>query len=235
MNSLEVRNVSVAYDGLTALNAVNLTVPPKGMVCVLGANGAGKSSLLKAVCGIVPVSGGSISFGAKDITRMPVYQAAVTGISLSPEGRRLFPALSVEDNLKVGALRTPRIDAEKCLHQVFALFPRLRERMKQQAGSLSGGEQQMCAIGRALMANPKLLLLDEPSLGLAPKVIVEVGEAIREINRLGTSILLVEQNAGLALKIADYAYVFEAGQVVLEGDSAALRSDPHVQSIYLGG
>jgi len=233
-NALTVEGLTVAYGGLVAVQGVNLRVPSGATVCLVGSNGAGKSSLLNAIIGVVPKRGGRVAFGGRDVSAMPAHDAAGHGISLSPEGRRLFPALTVRENLRVGGIRTPKREAADCLARVLKLFPRLRERLDQHAGSLSGGEQQMCALGRALMTNPRLLLLDEPSLGLAPKVIVEMAQAIREISRTGTSVLLVEQNAGLALKLSSYGYVLESGRVVHEGASADLLSDPTIQSIYLG-
>jgi branched-chain amino acid transport system ATP-binding protein len=234
MNSLEVHGLTVAYGGLVAVDSVSLCVQSGTTVAIIGSNGAGKSSLLNSIVGIVPKSGGRVLFEGKDVTTMPAYDAPAAGISLSPEGRRLFPELTILENLKVGAMRTEKARAKRCLDRVLTLFPRLRERLSQQAGTLSGGEQQMCALGRALMTDPRLLMLDEPSLGLAPKVIVEVATAIRDISRGGTGVLLVEQNAVLALNLSSYGYVFESGKIVREGASSALLADTNVQSIYLG-
>lgn len=235
MNTLELDEVTVAYGSVIALREVSLAVPRGGIVCILGANGAGKSTLLKAVAGLVPLAGGCIRHEGEDISGMPAYEAVTRGIMLCPEGRRLFPEMSVLDNLRMGAYRlTSRREFYERLQRVYALFPPLQERAAQMAGSLSGGEQQMAAIGRALMGSPRTLMLDEPSLGLAPRVITEVARVIGEINRAGITVVLVEQNAKLALRLAEYGYVLESGRVALAGPSATLLADPYVKAIYLG-
>lgn len=235
MNTLELDEVTVAYGSVIALREVSLAVPRGGIVCILGANGAGKSTLLKAVAGLVPLAGGRIRHEGEDISGMPAYEAVTRGIMLCPEGRRLFPEMSVLDNLRMGAYRlTSRREFSERLQRVYALFPRLQERAAQIAGSLSGGEQQMAAIGRALMGSPRTLMLDEPSLGLAPRVITEVARVIGEINRAGITVVLVEQNAKLALRLAEFGYVLESGRVALKGPSGTLLDDPYVKAIYLG-
>lgn len=235
MSILELDGVTVAYGSVIALRDVSLVVPEGGIVCILGANGAGKSTLLKAVAGLVPLAGGRIRHNGEDISGMPAYEAVTRGIMLCPEGRRLFPLMSVLDNLRMGAYRLrSRAELARRLDRVFALFPRLGERRQQIAGSLSGGEQQMAAIGRALMAAPRLLMFDEPSLGLAPRIIAEVARIVGEISRAGITVVLVEQNARLALRLSEYGYVLESGRIALKGDSRTLLDDPYVKAIYLG-
>lgn len=235
MSSLELRQLSVAYGGVVAVDGISFSVRSGSIVCILGANGAGKSSLLKSIVGTVRASGGQILVNGEDVTAMPAYDAVTRGITLCPEGRRLFPSMSVLDNLRMGAyLLRARDEFEARLDRVFTLFPRLRERAAQMAGSLSGGEQQMASIGRALMSAPRLLLLDEPSLGLAPKIIAEVASIITEINRSGITVVLVEQNAKLALRLSEYGYVLESGRLALEGSSQLLLDNPYVKGIYLG-
>jgi branched-chain amino acid transport system ATP-binding protein len=235
MSSLEINDVRIAYGAVEALRGVTLNIPAGTIVSLLGANGAGKSSLLNAIVGLVRKQKGSVIWQGDDITGIAAHEAIRHGITLSPEARRLFPGLTVLENLRVGAysLKNKGVMQEN-LEYVLTLFPKLKERAWQAAGTLSGGEQQMCAIGRALMVRPRLLLLDEPSLGLAPKIISEVARAIREINRSGTTVLLVEQNANLALRLSETAYVLENGRVALSGASKDLLADSHVQSIYLG-
>jgi branched-chain amino acid transport system ATP-binding protein len=235
MSSLEVNDVTIAYGAIQAVRNVSLHVASGAMACLLGANGAGKSSLLNAIVGLVPKKSGRVTWDGRDITHITSYQVVSHGIALSPEGRRLFPGLTVLENLRIGAYRNRNnSEIEDSIARVFALFPRLRERGGQAAGTLSGGEQQMCAIGRALMSRPRLLLLDEPSLGLAPKVVNEVARAVLEINKNGTTVLLVEQNANLALRISQTAYVLETGRVALQGNSRDLLENEYVRSIYLG-
>src|SRR3974390_595170 len=203
MSSLEINGVTIAYGAIQAVQNVSIRVPDGSIACLRGANGAGKSSLLNAIVGLVPKKSGQVIWDGNDVTRITSHQAVSYGIALSPEGRRLFPGLTVLENLRIGAYRNRNnAEVDNSISQVFALFPRLQERAAQAAGTLSGGEQQMCAIGRALMSRPRLLLLDEPSLGLAPKVVNEVARAVQEINRNGTTVLLVEQNANLALRIS---------------------------------
>lgn len=235
MSSLELRELKVAYGGVVAVDGVSLSIRSGAIACILGANGAGKSSLLKSIVGLVRARAGQIMLDGEDITAMPPYDAVTRGITLCPEGRRLFPSMSVLDNLRMGAyLLDSRREFADRLDRVFALFPRLRERASQMAGSLSGGEQQMASIGRALMSGPRVLLFDEPSLGLAPKIIAEVAHIITEINRSGITVVLVEQNAKLALRLSEYGYVLESGRVALEGSSEFLLGNPYVKGIYLG-
>jgi branched-chain amino acid transport system ATP-binding protein len=235
MSSLEVQDVTIAYGAIQAVQNVSIQVESGTMACLLGANGAGKSSLLNAIVGLVPKQTGRVIWDDCDISKITSYQAVAHGIALSPEGRRLFPGLSVLENLRIGAYRNRNgREVDDDIRRVFALFPRLQERAGQAAGTLSGGEQQMCAIGRALMSRPRLLLLDEPSLGLAPKVVNEVARAVQEINKSGTTVLLVEQNANLALRISQTAYVLETGRVALQGNSRDLLENEYVRSIYLG-
>ena len=235
MNSLEIKDVTIAYGAIRAVQNVSIRVVGGTMACLLGANGAGKSSLLNSIVGLVPKKSGEVIWDGCDVTNITSHQAVTHGIALSPEGRRLFPGLTVLENLRIGAYRNRNnSEIDDGITRVFALFPRLEERAAQAAGTLSGGEQQMCAIGRALMSRPRLLLLDEPSLGLAPKVVNEVARAVQEINRSGTTVLLVEQNANLALRISEMAYVLETGRVALQGRSRDLLENEYVRSIYLG-
>jgi branched-chain amino acid transport system ATP-binding protein len=232
---LEIRGLRAAYDGVEVLHGIDLEVGSDEFVCVIGANTAGKSTLLRAISRLVRVTGGSIRLGGEDLLGRPAHRVAQSGVAQVPEGRHVFPALTVEENLLMGAFAVRRTApvAER-LREVFTLFPRLQERRRQAAGTLSGGEQQMVAVGRALMAAPKLLLLDEPSHGLAPIVVDELHRALAEIHRRGVSILLVEQNTAMALAVAGRGYVLEKGRVVLAGTSAALSSDDRVRSAYLG-
>ena len=232
---LEIRNLSVFYDSIQALKGVSLSVPKGSIVCLIGANGAGKSTVLRAVSGLKRPSGGQILFEGKPITGYQPHELVRLGIVQCPEGRGVFPNLTVEENLDLGAYaRNDKIQIVQDLLHVYSLFPRLKERAKQLAGTLSGGEQQMLAMGRALMARPQLLLLDEPSLGLAPQITELIFETIVKINREGATILLVEQNAQLALEAAHFAYVLETGTVLLEGESAKVLDDPKVKRAYLG-
>ena len=232
----EMKGITVYYNKSLAIKDVTVNVPEGGVVTIIGANGAGKSTILKALVGLVPTQGGSISFRGESMQGLETADRVKKGIVLVPEGRQLFPYLSVHKNLQLGAtLRRDRSGINDSLAYVFELFPRLKERLKQNAGTLSGGEQQMLAIGRGLMANPKLLCLDEPSVGLAPIVVEQVGDVIRTINKQGISVLLVEQNAHLALGVCQSAYVLEVGKVVLDGDAEAIRSSEIVKKAYLGG
>lgn len=233
---LDVRGVHVHYQKVAALKGVSLSVPPGGIVTIVGANGAGKSTTLRSISGLVKPSKGEIRFDGERIDHLPPEKIVARGIAHVPEGRRVFPDLTVEENLRIGAfLRADNAGIERDLESVFQRFPRLRERRTQWARTLSGGEQQMVAIGRALMSGPKLLLLDEPSMGLSPVMVQEIARIIADIAGTGVPVVLVEQNAGLALKLASYAYVLEIGTVALEGAAADLRTNDHVRRAYLGG
>ena len=235
MTQLLVEKLDVYYGAVHALKGVSLRVEAGEIVTLIGANGAGKTTLLRTISGLVPARSGAVSFEGKDITRLPAHLIVGLGVSQSPEGRMVFANLSVEDNLELGAYRRRDRDGIKQdREKVFQLFPRLRERRRQLSGTLSGGEQQMLAMGRALMSRPRLLLLDEPSLGIAPLLVRDIFTTIVEINKAGTTVLLVEQNAHMALTIAQRGYVLETGRVVLANVSAALRNDPEVQRAYLG-
>jgi branched-chain amino acid transport system ATP-binding protein len=234
---LEIKNLVVNYGAIAALHGISLSVPAGKIVTLLGANGAGKTTTLKTISGLLKPGSGEILYEGKNIAGLPPHQIVARGISQSPEGRMIFANLTVLENLQLGAyLQKDRHVVRRELERVFVLFPRLKEREKQIAGTLSGGEQQMLAIGRALMSRPHLLLLDEPSLGLAPLLVKTIFEKIVGINReQGLTILLVEQNANLALEISHFGYVLETGKVVLQGSSAELRQNPQVKSAYLGG
>jgi branched-chain amino acid transport system ATP-binding protein len=234
MALLEVSDVRARYGAIEALKGVSLTVEPKEVVTLIGANGAGKSTTLRSISGLTPASGGKITFEGEDITRTPAHEVVSRGIALAPEGRHCFPRMSVRENLDLGAYHRRREDVAEDLEKVFTLFPRLHERERQKAGTMSGGEQQMLAIGRALMARPRLLMLDEPSMGIAPNLVERIYQTIQEINRSGVAILLVEQNANYALDISARGYVLQTGRVVLTNESASLRDDPEVQRAYLG-
>src|SRR5512133_2392895 len=232
---LEVRDLSVYYGAIQAVKGISFEVNEGEIVTLIGANGAGKSTSLKTISGMMRARTGEIRFAGKDITMRPPHLIVSDGIAHVPEGRRMFANLSVYENLMLGAFTvSDRNATSKNLERVFARFPRLRERIKQPAGTLSGGEQQMLAMGRGLMSQPKLMMLDEPSMGLSPILVQQVFDIIREINETGTSILLVEQNAFMALQIASRAYVLETGHVVLSGSAAELRADPKVRAAYLG-
>jgi branched-chain amino acid transport system ATP-binding protein len=234
---LEIKNLHVSYGAINALHGISLSVKPGRIVTLIGANGAGKTTTLKTISGLLKPKSGEIFYDGKNIAGLPPHQIVARGLSHVPEGRMIFANLTVLENLQLGAyLQKDRKIIRHELEHVFSLFPRLKEREKQIAGTLSGGEQQMLAIGRALMSKPKLLLLDEPSLGLAPLLVKTIFEKIVEINRKqGLTILLVEQNANLALEISHFGYVLETGKVVLSGDTAVLRQNPQVKSAYLGG
>jgi branched-chain amino acid transport system ATP-binding protein len=234
MALLVVEEIRTHYGAIEALKGVSLTVEEGEVVTLIGSNGAGKSTTLRSISGLTPASSGKISFGGEDITRVQAHQIVGYGIALAPEGRHCFPRMTVRENLDLGAHHRRDPDIAEDLEKVFELFPRLRERERQRAGTMSGGEQQMLAIGRALMARPRLLMLDEPSMGIAPILVQRIYETIGEINRSGVAILLVEQNANYALDVARRGYVLETGRVVLANDSAALRDDPEVQRAYLG-
>ena len=233
---LELNNVHVHYHKVAALKGIDMGVPEDGIVTIIGANGAGKSTCLRAVSGLVPISKGEIRFKGERIDRLPPEKIVALGIAHVPEGRRIFPGLTVEENLRTGAfLRADHQEIARDLAQVYAHFPRLKERRKQWARSLSGGEQQMLAIGRALMSRPKMLILDEPSMGLAPVMVQEIARILRDIVDRGVPVVLVEQNAELALKLARYAYVLETGSIALEGLARELHDNEHVRRAYLGG
>jgi branched-chain amino acid transport system ATP-binding protein len=232
---LEINDIHTYYGAIHALKGISLEVRDGEIVTLLGANGAGKSTTLRSINGLNRPRQGSIRFQGQDITSVPAHQIVKRGIAQSPEGRRLFPRMTVTENLEMGAFqRSDRADIRSDMDHVFELFPRLQERKDQKAGTMSGGEQQMCAIGRALMARPKLLLLDEPSLGLAPIFVERIFEIIDTINKEGTSILLVEQNALMALDAAHRGYVLETGRIVLADDAKALKSNEGVRKTYLG-
>jgi len=233
---LEIEDLDVFYGAVHALKGVSLRAEQGEIVTLIGANGAGKSTLLRTISGLVPSRSGTIRFEGRDLTRMPPHEIVGLGISQSPEGRMVFANLSVEDNLELGAYRRKdREGIQADRERGYTLFPRLRERRKQAAGTLSGGEQQMLAIARALMSRPRLLLLDEPSLGLAPLLVREIFRTIEEIHKAGVTVLLVEQNAHMALSVAGRGYVLETGAVRLEAPAKDLLANPEVQSAYLGG
>lgn len=232
---LEIKDLHVSYGGIQALRGVSLNVPDGKIVTLIGANGAGKSTLMRTISGLVKAQSGSILWNGQELLGKPIDQIVASGIAMSPEGRRVFADLTVLENLKIGAyLRKDKAETEKDLEWVYSLFPRLRERSWQSAGTLSGGEQQMLAIGRALMAHPRVLMLDEPSMGLAPVIVSELFEKIQQINRQGMTILLVEQNAKLAMNVSHYTYVLEQGTIPIYGPSAVVREDPRVIKTYLG-
>ena len=234
---LKIRNLNTYYGAIHALKSIDLDVPEGKIVTLVGSNGAGKSTTVLSATGILKVAEGSvIELNGENIANMGPHKIVKRGVSLSPEGREVFPSLTVEENLRLGAfpVRNQKKLVSDGYERVCQLFPRLKERLKQQAGTLSGGEQQMLAIGRSLMGNPKLLLLDEPSLGLAPNLVQLIFDLIRDINRQGVTILLIEQNANMALKVADYGYVLETGRITLHGPAKELRSNEEVKRAYLG-
>ena len=232
---LEIKDLHVSYGGIQALRGVSLNVPDGKIVTLIGANGAGKSTLMRTISGLVKAQSGSILWNGQELLGKPIDQIVSSGIAMSPEGRRVFADLTVLENLKIGAyLRKDKAETEKDLEWVYSLFPRLKERSWQSAGTLSGGEQQMLAVGRALMSKPKLLMLDEPSLGLAPIVVREIFDIIRTVNQQSITVLLNEQNANMALKVADYAYVLETGTLTLSGTGAELLTNEQVKAAYLG-
>jgi branched-chain amino acid transport system ATP-binding protein len=230
---LQVSDAHVAYGKVEAVRAVSLDVGDNEIVTIIGANGAGKTTLLNAIMGILPLKGGVV-FAGEDIAQLEIEDRVAAGLSLVPEHRDLFATMSVEDNLQLGAFRIARAVAARSLERVYTLFPRLKERHKQLAGTLSGGEQQMLAMGRALMGAPKLLMLDEPSLGLAPIIVADIFRTIGELRESGVSVLLVEQNAQAALRIADRAYVMELGEFILNGPAKEIASNARVAASYLG-
>jgi branched-chain amino acid transport system ATP-binding protein len=234
MALLEVDAIHTYYGAIEALRGVSLTVEEGEAVTIIGSNGAGKSTTLRSISGLTPAASGKIRFEGRDITRVPAHEIVERGIALSPEGRHCFARMTVRENLDMGAYKRRDAEIAEDLEHVYDLFPRLKERERQKAGTMSGGEQQMLAIGRALMARPKLLMLDEPSMGIAPILVQRIYETIAEINRQGVAILLVEQNANYALDVSKRGYVLETGEVALTNASAELRNDPAVQRAYLG-
>ena len=232
---LKIENLQVNYGGIQALRGISLEVPDGKIVTLIGANGAGKSTTLRTITGLVKAASGSITWNDEELLGKSIDKIVTTGIALSPEGRRVFPDMTVLENLKIGAyLRKDKAEIQKDIQWVYSLFPRLEERSWQLAGTLSGGEQQMLAVGRALMSRPKLMMLDEPSLGLAPLVVQDIFSIIREINRQGVTVLLIEQNANAALRCADQAYVLETGRITMSGTGAELLADQRVRDAYLG-
>ncbi len=234
MALLEVDQIHAHYGSIEALKGISLKVEDGEVVTLIGSNGAGKSTTLRSISGLTPASSGKIRFAGEDITRVPAHEIVGRGIALAPEGRHCFSRMTVRENLDLGAHRRRGPEVAEDLERVFALFPRLQERESQKAGTMSGGEQQMLAIGRALMARPQLLMLDEPSMGIAPILVQRIYETITEINRSGVAILLVEQNANYALEVSRRGYVLETGTVALSNDSDLLRDDPEVKRAYLG-
>jgi branched-chain amino acid transport system ATP-binding protein len=235
MALLEINDIHTFYGTIEALKGISLEVKEGEIVTLIGSNGAGKSTTLRSISGLTPVREGSIRFDGEEIGETPPSEIVQRGISQAPEGRKIFDRMTVRENLELGAyLRRDSDQIASDMDRVFELFPRLKEREKQKAGTMSGGEQQMLAIGRALMANPKLLLLDEPSMGLAPVLVERIYETIAEINKQGTTILLVEQNANFALDVSKRGYVLETGTVALSDEASALRENPEVQKAYLG-
>ena len=236
MSFLEARGLEVSYGGIRAVKGIDLTVKKGELVCLIGANGAGKTTTLKSLCGMLAPSRGEILYEGAPVTGRPSYELVRRGISLVPEGRGIFGRLTLEENLKIGAYaRRDHVAIRTDMERLYDLFPRLAERRTQQAGTLSGGEQQMLAIGRALMSRPRLLLLDEPSMGLAPMLVQKIFEIIRRIAQEGMTLLLVEQNARLALEVSHRGYVMESGNIVLADSAQALLKDTKVQECYLGG
>ncbi|HTS21374.1 MAG TPA: ABC transporter ATP-binding protein [Casimicrobiaceae bacterium] len=232
---LELKRLQVAYGGIQAVKGIDLTVAQSELVCLIGANGAGKTTTLKGITGLQPIKSGTIHYAGEDITGRPAFQLVRKGLSMVPEGRGVFGALTIEENLAMGAYaRSDRADIRRDADRAFELFPRLKERRRQTAGTLSGGEQQMLAMARALMSRPKLLLLDEPSMGLAPLMVQKVFETVLAISREGVTILLIEQNAKLALEVASRGYVMESGEISLHGAAKELLADPKVRAAYLG-
>ena len=230
---LKIDNLSVNYGGIKAVRKVSFEVPDGKIVTLIGANGAGKSTILRTITGLVHAASGSITYDGEELTKLPTHTIVTKGITLVPEGRHVFPDMTVLENLKIGAyLRKDNLNDD--IEWVYSLFPRLKERNWQQAGTLSGGEQQMLAVGRALMSRPKLIMMDEPSLGLAPIIVKEIFNIIKEINKRGVTILLIEQNANMALHIADLAYVLETGTIALHGTGQELLANEKVKELYLG-
>ena len=232
---LKIENLQVHYGGIQALRGISLEVPDGKIVTLIGANGAGKSTTLRTITGLVKASGGSVQWDGQELLGKSIDKIISTGIAMSPEGRRVFPDMTVLENLKIGAyLRRDKAEIEKDIQWVYSLFPRLEERSWQLAGTLSGGEQQMLAVGRALMSRPKVIMMDEPSLGLAPIIVKGIFEIIKEINKQGVTVLLIEQNANMALKTANLGYVMETGRITLHGSGEELLANEAVKAAYLG-
>ena len=232
---LTINNLSVHYGGIKALQGINMKIEDNKIVTLIGANGAGKSSTLRAIMNLVKKENGTVEYNGEDLSNLKTMDIVKKGIALSPEGRRVFPNLTVEENLILGAYTIKdKGNIQKTMNEIYELFPRLKERSWQKAGTLSGGEQQMLAVGRAMMVHPKILMLDEPSLGLAPLLVKDIFDIIKEIHRKGNTILLIEQNAKKALEIADYGYVIETGSIVLEGEGKSLLDNAKVKEAYLG-
>jgi branched-chain amino acid transport system ATP-binding protein len=236
MNILEIENLEASYDGIPVLSGINIQIEKGSFTAVIGANTAGKSSLLKSISGLMPHLSGTIKFEGQSLTQLRAHEIPFHGIAHVPEGRHIFPMMDVRENLLLGGFVKKANPAEVSLNleNIFDLFPKLKERASQLAGTLSGGEQQMVAIGRALMSSPKLLLLDEPSHGLAPKIVQELHDTLLNIHASGVTILLVEQNTKLALSVANYAFVLQTGKIVLKGQSSTLLNDPRIKEAYLG-
>ncbi len=235
MNLLSLQNVHIGYGGIKAVKGITFEVAEHELVCLIGANGAGKSTTLKAISGLLTPTAGTIKYNEEDISGQAAYRIASKGLRLVPEGRGVFPILTIEENLQMGAYtRNDKLGIAHDIERMFTLFPRLKERRSQTAGTLSGGEQQMLAIGRALMAQPKLLLLDEPSMGLAPIMVQKIFDVVGEVSKTGVTILLIEQNARLALEISTRGYVMDGGLITLAGESKALLANPKVREAYLG-
>ena len=232
---LRVDKLVVRIGQQTILSEVSISVARNGIVSVLGSNGVGKTTLMRAISGIYPVASGRIEFDGRDITNLPSYKIVSAGLAQAPEGRQIFSGMTVQENLHLGAGKRAYAEFAESMEQILALFPILKERIGQKAGSMSGGEQQMLCVARALMSRPKLLLMDEPSLGLAPKVVRQIFDLTQTIRASGTAVLLVEQNARAALRVADFAYVLDGGRVALAGEAKALADDPRVRAAYLGG
>ena len=235
MRMLEVKNLEVNYGAIKAVQGIDFYIDEGEIVTLIGANGAGKTTTMNTIIGVVKAAGGEILFQGNDISKLSSSAIVKNGIALSPEGRQIFPNMTVYENLEMGAYSINKKYIKECVEQAYDLFPRLKEREKQIAGTLSGGEQQMLAVARALMSKPKLLMLDEPSLGLAPIVVEDIFRLILRIRKMGTTVLLVEQNARMALSISDRGYVLETGKIVLTGKSKELLSDPKVIDAYFGG
>jgi branched-chain amino acid transport system ATP-binding protein len=236
MMMLEVSDIKVSYGRVEALHGVSISVQRGEVVTIIGANGAGKSTLLRAICGVLSATEGKIEFDGNDVTKLDSPQMVRLGVAMVPEGRHVFPEMTVRENLELGAYyRYDTREIQDDFEKINTIFPILRERLQQQAGLLSGGQQQMLAVGRALMSRPRLLLMDEPSLGLAPTIVQQLGRVIRELNASGTTVLLVEQNARMALRLADRAYVMSTGLIVKSGTGQELLNDPAILEMYLGG